>query len=142
MLGDDIAAALPELRAQAESRMRDTWVITRPGAQVWNPATKQYEGSVVTVYDGPGRLRPTALMDHATTAADQEFMESQYVLSLPIGSHPNITTGTSGDVRKDNVATCTKSADDPAMVGRKYTIGISAAHSQATARRFPVTETS
>ena len=38
-LGADIAAALPQLRRQAESMMRDECTITRAGTQTWDDAT-------------------------------------------------------------------------------------------------------
>lgn len=132
-LGDDVAAGLPGLRAGAESRMHDTFQIARGTTQEFNPVTYQYDDVPVVIYTGPGRLRPTTLMDHGSNAGDQAFIESQYVLSLPID--------TSGDVRKDDVATCTASATDADMVGRKYTVVIGPSHSDATARRFPVRET-
>jgi len=60
MLGDDIAAALPELRAHAESLMRDRCVITDPttAERAWDAATGTYgPASPVTVYAGQCRVQ-------------------------------------------------------------------------------------
>lgn len=131
-LGGDITAALPGLRAQAESMMTATCLITRPGVQVWNPATMQYESIPVDVYVGRCRLRPTQQIDRGQNAADQAFVESSYTLSLPVA-------GSEG-VQKDDTVEITAYPADAALVGRKYTVVVDVAHSDGTARRLPVRE--
>jgi hypothetical protein len=132
-LGDDVAAALLELRGEAESRMRDTCTITRPGAVVWNATTLQNDVTTVTVYSGPCRVKAAVMRDRVVTVADQSLVESQFILSLPIA--------TSGGVATDDSVTITASAEDPATVGRMYRIIAGPAPSDATARRFPIRET-
>lgn len=133
MLGDDIADALPELRAQAESRMRDSCTVTRPGAPVWNPTTLQNDATPVTVYTGKCRVKAAVMRDRTVTVADQALIESQFILSLPID--------TSAAVEKDDVVTIDSSATDLATVGRTYRVIAAPAPSDATARRFPIRET-
>lgn len=132
-LADDIAAALPGLRAEAESRMRDTCTITREGVATFNPVTLQNESTPTVVYQGPCRLKDTVVRARDLTVADQGIVEGRYLLSLPVA--------TSGSVRKDDTVTFTDSVTDPALVGRVYTIISGPAYADGTARRFPVRET-
>ena len=132
-LGGDIAAALPGMRAQAESRMTATCTITRPGAPVWNPATLQNESTPVTVYTGKCRVRVADRQDRAANVADQSFMAAQYVLSLPV-------VGSEG-VRRDDTVTVTVCPEDAALVGDAFRVVAESAGSQMTARRLTVTRT-
>lgn len=131
-LGMDAAWALPQLRAAAESLMSAQVVITRPGAQTYNATTKQYDAATVTVYTGPGRVRPYSHRDQRLTVADQVFTSGPHILSLPV-------EGSEG-VEKDDIVTVT-AADDPGLVGRSFTIVFASAYSHGTARRFPLRET-
>lgn len=130
-LGYDFTAALPELRAQAESAMTGSCTVTRPGEQAWNEETLQYEASLVTAYTGKCRLRPSGQQDRGTDAAGQVFVESSYVLSLPV-------VGSEG-VQRDDTVTVT-AADDPVLVGRVFTVVVDPAYMNGTARRVPVRE--
>ena len=133
-LGADIAAALPELRVQAESRMTASCTITRPGDEVvWNPETMQNESLPVTVYTGRCRVRAGGQQDRAENAADQSFMASQYILSLPV-------VGSEG-VRRDDTVTITGCPEDAALVGDVFRVVAESAGSQTTARRLTVTRT-
>lgn len=133
MLGDDIADALPELQAEAESRMRDTCVITRPdpfAPENWNPATLQYEPGETTIYEGKCRLRDAGTIDRTANAADQPFTLSQSKLSLPIAGSVN--------VQKDDKVVIAATVAHPALI---LWIDARSEQSAATARRFPVRET-
>ena len=72
MIGDVIAEALPELRAQAESLMAATAVVTRDEEPHWDEATEAMVGGTVTVYDGPARLIRAAA-GKAVDAAGEDF---------------------------------------------------------------------
>jgi hypothetical protein len=113
--------------------MRDTCTITRPGEQVWNPETLQYDEATFVVYTGRCRIKGAGMRDRAMNAADQEFLESQRILSLPI-------VGSEG-VRKDDTVVIDSSESDLALVGVPFTVIARPASSDATARRFPVRET-
>ena len=129
-LGDAVAAALPELRAEAESMMRDSCVITGPGGDpVWNDTTGQYEtpaGS--TVYSGKCRLRMPRTAGTRTEAGDATLAVDDGVLSLPVAG--------SEDVGSGHVAVVTLGNDPMATI----TVTVQATHVQtdSTARRLPV----
>lgn len=88
MLGHDIAAALPEMRAHAESRMRRNCVVRRVLSVDADPETGEdvpVYGPVL--YDGPCRLRDrqygsTALDLSGTAPATRSRLE----LHIPVGS--------------------------------------------------------
>lgn len=133
-LGADLMAALPGLRAAAESRMTASCTITRPGDEtVWNPETMQNENVPVTAYTGPCRVRAAGQQDRAENAADQSFMASQYILSLPV-------VGSEG-VRRDDTVTVTACPEDAALVGDVFRVVAESAGSQMTARRLAVART-
>jgi hypothetical protein len=106
--------------------------ITRPGPQVWNPETLQYEAPTLAVYSGKCRLRATGQQDRGTDAASQVFVESSYVLSLPVAG--------SESVLKGDTVVFTLCPDDAEVVGRKYSVVAVPAQSHATARRVPIKE--
>lgn len=144
MLGDDIAQALPYLRAQAESLMIDTCIITRPGAGKgeFNEATGKYDAPArVTIY-GPG-IEPhhgkcQLVVQSATNSAspsnsgDRTAIVQGDVLKLPV-------IGT-GDVSNGDVAKMVTSPTDPSLVDREFTVTGRHAMTNATARRLPVKE--
>lgn len=133
-LGADIAATLPFLRGEAESRMTASCTITRPSDEVvWNPDTLQNENVPVTVYTGRCRVRAAGQQDRAENAVDQSFMASQYILSLPV-------VGSEG-VRRDDTVTVTGCPEDAALVGDVFRVVAESAGSQTTARRLTVTRT-
>lgn len=131
-LGADMAHALTELRAQAESAMTATCVVTRPGAVTFNPVTLQNDASAVTVYTGPCGVREAGQQAQAGNAGDQSFTEGSHVLSLPVAGSEGIRKGDAVEVT---------AADDAGLVGRKFTVNRSSAQSHAAKRRLPVTET-
>ena len=114
--------------------MTASCMITRPGdVVVWNPETLQNENVPVTVYTGRCRVRAAGQQDRAESAADQSFMASQYVLSLPV-------VGSEG-VRRDDAVTVTGCPEDAALVGDAFRVVAESAGSQTTARRLTVTRT-
>ena len=82
MIGDVIAEALPELRAQAESLMAATAVVTRDEEPHWDEATEAMVGGTVTVYDGPARLI-RASAGKAVDAAGEDVQATPYVVAVP-----------------------------------------------------------
>ena len=82
MIGDDIAEALPELRAHAESLMTATATVTRDGEPAWDPETETMIGGAVTVYDGPARLIRAAA-GGAVDAAGDDVQATPYVVAVP-----------------------------------------------------------
>ena len=131
-LGADIAAALPELRRQAESMMRDTCTITRPGAQTWDDAAGAYTtgGAPVQLYAGPCRVRRPNLAEREALAGDADWTLAGAVVSIPVD-------GTTDDLlgATVHVVGCEM---DPALTGRDLTV--TGSQSQATARRLRCVE--
>ena len=84
--GDDIAAALPELRALAESLMLDQCVVTGSGGTpVWDEATGTYstpDGG--TVYAGRCQLAKGAPAGQDTQSGEASWVTGSVVLKLPM----------------------------------------------------------
>ena len=129
-LGGDIAWALPGLRAEAESMMVDTCVITGPGGSpVWDDATGTYTTPAgVTVYEGACRLRMPRTIGSKSEAGEASWSVDDGVLSLPV-------TG-SEDVAAGHVAVVTLTNDPAATV--KVTVQAAHIQTNSTARRLPV----
>ena len=130
MLGGDIAAALPELRAQAESRMRSTCSIASPATTggVWDEASLTFLPSTpAPVYVGPCRVRVPVAQPGSPVAGEVEYDVDDRIVSLPIA--------TSTTVRAKMRVTVTTSAD-PALVGEVYEIISVPSGDDLTARRL------
>lgn len=128
-LGSDLAAALPELRAAAESRMRDTCVISSEGVPVWDEDSGTYTTPAgATVYEGPCRLRMPRTTGSRRDVGDASWAVDDAVLSLPIVGSEGVLSG--------HVAVVTLT-DDPLGT---VTVTVQASHTQtdSTARRLPV----
>ena len=132
-LGADIAAALPELRRQAESMMRDECTITRPGAQTWDDATGGYiPGAPVALYSGPCRVRRPNLAEREALAGDADWTLAGAVVSIPVDGTTDDLLGATVHVEHCEM--------DPALTGRDLKVTGPHAQSQATARRLRCVE--
>lgn len=132
MLGDDIARALPELRAHAESMMRDTCTVTRPRSaeETWNDVTGTYEAGVPPViYSGMCRVRNSMANPQAAEAGEAEWAADLVYISLPVA--------TSAGVMDGDVVTITACAYDPVLVDMVATVVGGHAQTHSTARRLP-----
>jgi hypothetical protein len=129
-LNDAVAAALPELRAQAESLMVDTCRITAAGAPVWDDANGVYtDGPATTVYEGKCRLRRPSAGPQDTDAGEAGWSVDTYILSLPVVGSEAVSDG--------HAVVMLTSANDPAAVGLELTVSGGHWQSQSTARRVP-----
>jgi hypothetical protein len=139
---DDIAAALPELRDAAESRMTDTCRITVPDTTadpVWDPETGTYTQPDVTIYgpeiephEGKCRIKAPVLVNPFQSGGGIETWQvEESVLSIPADA-PAI----------DSSATVTylTAANNPNLPGRVF--GVVGPHheSAATAQRILIRE--
>lgn len=82
MIGDDIDAALPELRAQAESMLHDLVRIeVEDGRTVddLGTATKTWRA----IYEGPGDIKPTTLQPDEREAAGELVVVDAYQVRVP-----------------------------------------------------------
>ena len=142
VIGDDIAAALPELQAQAESMMQDTCDITMPGAGrgPLNPETGQREAPApVTLYSGPCRVRQPNLAAGEIDAAGQALAVSDRVVSIPLAGDGYTEQGRAGiPARKATVRIMTVNPlGDPALVEKSFSYEAPMSQqSHPTARRM------
>ena len=130
MLGDDVAAVLPELRREAESLMVDTCAITTPGAPTWDATNGIYTpGEPVTVYEGKCRIRKPSAAPQGADSGEAAWAVDDYVLSLPILGSESVTNGHDVEILT--------SANDPAAVGMMLTVSGGHWQTHSTARRLP-----
>lgn len=135
MLGDDIARALPELRAHAESMMRDTCTVERhTGNGVWNPLTGLYTDDAPTViYSGPCRVRNMLPNPQQADAGEAAWSSDLVYVHLPVAGSEGVSDG--------DVVRITSAANDAALVDLELAVtGLrpgSHVETNATARRIP-----
>lgn len=88
MLGHDIAAALPELRAHAESLMVDALLVeVLTGDVTTDPVTLEEVPEWAEVYAGPGRVqRPGALSPREQVNGAYEFGVKSLLAQLPLSA--------------------------------------------------------
>jgi hypothetical protein len=136
MLGDDIAWALPQLRAQAESNMLDACTVTRVDPDAPAPvmgADGQYpETARITVYTGKCRIQVRTTAAANVSAGERIGTTQETEWQGPV-------TGTE-DIAVDDVVLLTSSALDSALEGRTFTVAARHEKSQATARRLNLIE--
>lgn len=88
MLGPDISATLPELRAHAESMMRDTVLVERETGVLSepDPVTLEQEPVWATVYQGKGRIQRPGTQPSDTVVGEVEFGFSTVLAQLPLSA--------------------------------------------------------
>lgn len=86
MIGDDLAAVLPELRSQAESMMRDSVLIERQTGTTQDPGTLEDVATWATVYEGRGRVQRPGTQPSETVAGEVEFGVSTVLAQLPLSA--------------------------------------------------------
>jgi len=87
-LGADIAGALPELRAQAESMMTDAVRIEGlTGDVVRDPVTLEDTPEWATVHEGPARIQRTAQVSPSEQVAGEvEFGINAVIVQMPLAA--------------------------------------------------------
>lgn len=109
-LGADIAAALPELRAEAESMQTVAGRLVRmgpPGSP--DPVTGLMTRAETVIYDGTARIKPLSrVTDRSVTAGEARDSTGIYVLSLPV----SVTGAKPGDIWKTSDVALTDLAAD------------------------------
>jgi hypothetical protein len=88
MLGDAIAAELPDLRAHAESLMVDTLLVEVDTGEVdTDPVTLAETRVWAEVYAGPGRIqRPAALAPREQVVGGYEFGVRELLAQVPLSA--------------------------------------------------------
>ena len=86
MLGDDLAAALPELRAHAESMMIDRVVVKRRTG--WDEIGGRRVPALTTVYTGMAGLGRSGVQPNDAAAnIGQQLAVQEQIVKFPIGSY-------------------------------------------------------
>lgn len=129
-LGGDIAAALPALRAEAESRMSEAVLVGR-----FKDDTDEATGDPTRVieterYAGKARIRWGSREVSNSSAIGSPVGTQEPYLSVPVG--------TARFFNEDEVE-CTDSPDS-ILIGRRFQIQGSAIAGAVTAYRYPLTE--
>lgn len=130
-LNDAIAAELPFLRAQAESRMVDTWTI---GADLGYELIDGVEVQQVTpLFTTKARLRERGNVVQETQVGERTAIETRRELHIPWNSPAAPVNA---------VAQCTEvdATSDPTLLGTIVRLSGPAPGSQQTARRLQVVE--
>ena len=128
MLGEAISAALPELRAQAESMMADTVLVERAnGGVTTDPVTLEETPTYDTVHTGPGRVQRPGTQPSETVAGEVEFGVSLVYVQLPLS--------VTGIRRNDRVTVMALGPDsDPDLLGLVATVQANLTKSHPTKR--------
>lgn len=130
-LVDDILAALPVFRSEAESLMLDACTITRPGDPVTNPDSGDVTNTSTPVYSGKCKVQSK---DSAT--ANPEAGEASFtVVSRQVHIPAN-----AADVQDGDVVTITASRLNAFTVGKQYRVSGFTPDTFDTAFRLPVKE--
>ena len=136
-LGSDLAAALPELRAQAESMMFDTVRVEREtGTTTPDPVTLEEVPVFEVVRESKARVqRSGQLSPHETVAGEVEFGVNALMVQLPLSA-----TGVKKGDRVTVVAV--DAASDPDLLGLVATVQANLTKSHATKRTLVCEEVS
>lgn len=127
-LGYDISQHLSELRAEAESRMSQTWRVGTV-TETTDPDTYAVVKVLEAVYDGQARFKPEGTVPRAREVGGQFVTLQEPELHLPAG-----TVG----VEVGMYAVCDACPEDPALVGMVVRVASRPSRGQVTAARFRV----
>jgi len=130
-LGDEVQAALPEFRVQAESRMRDTCAIGTFVESVDPDTLETIETLTDAQYTGKCRVSSASNAVSEKVAAGQQIADESFILSVPVADAVLIRTNATL-----KITAVDPKVGNPAMVNRKYRIAGLANVSQATAARY------
>jgi hypothetical protein len=131
MLGEDVAAALPHLRDQAESRMTETVEIGLWGDGVDPETGEATQVLVESRYVGKGRVRYPSYAVAVQSPATEPVAQQDVVVSIPSGSGP---------VFEGDTVLVTASTSDAMVIGRRFTVKGQPLAGQTTAYRISVVE--
>ena len=128
-LGDDIAAVLPELRAQAESMMRDTVRVERDtGTTEPDPVTLEEAPVFALVHEGRGRVQRSGQV----APSEQVAGEVEFGIGTPLVQLPLSVVGVK---RGDRVTvTAVDAQSDPDLLGLTATVMANLTKSHPTKR--------
>lgn len=126
MIGDAIAAALPELQAEAESLMTATCRIERRTGSQFDPVQNTDTATYSTVYEGVCRVRADTSGAAEVLAGEQQVTAQAYRCLVPINAP---------EIRPHDRVTVTAS-DDPRQLAKAFSVTTVATSSEPFCRRF------
>lgn len=132
--GEEIAAGLPEHRALAESRMRDTCIVEyRTGRQVQNESTGREEDEYATRFLSPCRIKDQGYADSGADVGGRREAIGTTMVHLPWDV---------AEVQQNDRITITAISPTTAArhLGKRFYIGTDHDRSDATATRLVVKE--
>lgn len=129
-LGDDLSAALPGLRAQAESMMESGCRIGPQGVEGTDDDLNRTVTIADPVYVGPCRVRFVSTVTSDEDAGTQDVAVQQALLSLPVAGSEGVRTG--------HMVEITANPHDGGLIGRVFRVTGYHGQTYATARRFPL----
>lgn len=139
-LGADLAAAMPEFRAEAESRMRDTCTVQLVTGHITDESTgivtdtlgAAVYGPSIAPHHGRCRFAVASVQESDPQAGGATYTVTRGRVDVPVGAFVAAT---------GLVVTCVTSEMDPHLPGRRFrTQASSPANSQATAYRLAIEE--
>lgn len=132
-LGADVFAFLPIARAQAESRMTETFDFYYVTSNVIPDGEIDPQDVETPVHsDIPGRLRFPSLNVSDRESAGQMVGVQDVTVSVAVGATPN--------VREGHFCRVTASEADVSLVGRVFRVSGSPQAGSVTAHRYPLQE--
>ena len=134
MLGQEIAAALPELRAHAESLMVDACVIERAtGETTFDPVTLEEVPVYAPVHSGKCRIQRPDTQTRETVVGGIEFAQRGVYGQLPLSAV---------GIRKGDRLTVTAVGDttDPDLLGLVASVEANLTKTHPTKRTLVMTE--
>lgn len=140
MLADDVAWALPHLKAETEGRMLTTVAIQYDtGRTAPDPSTFTESPIYATAFSTPARIKTQTQAIVDREVGGRTASETTRELHIPVGSvDPWADARSSRGVYA--LVTAIDPTDDPTLLGARLTLSGPAPGSQTTARRLKVTE--
>ena len=136
MLEQEIAAALPEMRAHAESLMVDMVLVERPDGTTLDPDTLEEVPAFTSVVSSRGRVqRPGSLSPRESLSGGFEFGVNTVLVQLPLS--------VSGVLKGDRVTvTALGPTTDPDLLGMVATVRANLTKTHPTKRTLACEEVS
>jgi hypothetical protein len=126
-----LESALARGRARTEQLMTDACTTRRRTGVIYDDATGNTTPTWTAVYTGPCRMNQPNAQASRSTIGEAAVLLQQPELHMPMSAPIH---------RPGDEITITASVNDPGSVGRVFLVRAVPAHSQATARRYGVTE--
>lgn len=129
------ASATARGRAAALNLMKDECTVQRRSGSTVDSETGVITPTQAAVYSGPCKIQQAAPVGNPSEVGEAAVFVGQLTLHLPV-------TDATAAVQPDDLVTITACLLDASLVGKTFKLRGPAHKSYATARRFPMVETS